>query len=440
MADDELTETDRRALDAWTPLGPPPGFAERVLAARERPAPRRRWPLVAGALACAAAAAVLFVVTRPASRAASGSLEATERTTAELGDRAVAVAEPTAALTWKIDDDGAAAIEQRTGDVFYRVDRGGPFVVHTPAGDVRVTGTCFRIEVQPMNKSKQLILSGTVGAALATAVVITVYEGHVIAETQTARTELAAGTRATVGADGRTATATTTPMADLIARLPVDDARVTREELLARATAQRAELEKLRVRLAELEQQGGHDAAEEAGRPWYDPSDERLKLWVAECHVRSDEPGFDRFSPLTSANTRGLEPGELAGYNAAMAEVHQPYKLLVRSLYIEATGDTAGADTLSIEAMRGEIQEKSVPGEHNLILQKIARERAGLQPPPADLSRTSPLERLFRAYIELGNQAEAALAKRLGPERAKELRGEGWGSRSNWSGCPDPGR
>ena len=74
--------------------------------------------------------------------------------------------------------------------------------------------------------------------------------------------------------------------------------------------------------------------------------------------------------------------------------------------------------------MRGEIEEKSPPGEHNAILQRLAQERAGLIAPPADLSKTSPLERLMRAYVQLGTRAEAALAKRLGPERAKAIRGD----------------
>ncbi len=74
------------------------------------------------------------------------------------------------------------------------------------------------------------------------------------------------------------------------------------------------------------------------------------------------------------------------------------------------------------------------------MLQRLANERAGLAPPPAELSKTSPAERLMRAYVQLGDQTEAALAKRLGPERAAAIRGDGWGSRSDWSGCPDASR
>lgn len=444
--DDELNESERHALEAWTALPPPVGFADRVLAAREVAAPvvgRRRWPLVAAGLAVCAAAAVAFVVTRPASRAASGELVASARTTRSLGDRAVAVAEPSAALSWQIDDDGDAVIEQRAGDVFYRVDRGRSFVVHTPAGDVHVTGTCFRIEVEPMNTSKQLVLTGVVGAAVAAGIVVTVYEGHVLADAHGTRTEISAGHRAEIGTDGRTLVAATDDdRPGISARATLDEKTATREELLARAITQRNELARLRTRVAELEQaSGGPDAqsSAEPGRPWHDPSPERLSHWAAECHVRADDPGLDGWQPAKSLgkNPRGLEPDELPGYNAALAEVQQQWRQLVRALYLEATNDLAGAENLSIDAMRGEILQKSAPGEHPRVMQKISAERAGLAQPPVDLSKTSPYERLVRAHIELGDQTEAAIAKQLGPERAAAIRGDAWDSRNDWSGCPD---
>lgn len=58
--------------------------------------------------------------------------------------------------------------------------------------------------------------------------------------------------------------------------------------------------------------------------------------------------------------------------------------------------------------------------------------------PPADPSKTSPLERLTRAWTQLGDQSEAALARRPGAERAHAVRAEGWGSRFEHSGCPAP--
>lgn len=442
--DDQLTDSERAALDAWPALSPPADFTDRVMAARETPAKpsrRARWPLVAAcAAALAAAAAITVIVTRDPSHVAHGELvAATTRTTKLLGNRAVAVAEPSATLAWRIDDDGNAVIEQRAGDVFYRVDRGGSFVVHTPAGDIEVAGTCFRIEVPPMNSTKKLVLSGTLGAAIAAGVVVTVYEGHVIADSrQGNRTQVAAGHRATLGPDGHTVVAaSSTPTLPEPAALDAQTA--TREQLLARTQSQQQELTKLRARVAELEGIADRvgDAAE-PGRTWYDPSPERLEEWAAECHIRNDEPGIERWHPQTTLgnNERGIEPSELPELNAVMAELQSEWKQLVRALYIEATGDVQGAETLSTEAMRREIEEKGAAGDDDALRQRIAMERAGLAQPPADLSKATPFERLFRAYLELGDKAEQAIAKRLGAERAKAIRGDGWSSRSDWSGCP----
>jgi len=447
MQDDHTPPPDAavsRALDAWAPLAPPADFVDRVLDARAPAAPparstrRRVW--LGGIAAGGAVAAVLALAVASPHRAAGGTLVAAQRTTALLGTRGTVVAEPASELIWRVADDGAADITQRTGNVFYRVERGGPFIVHTPAGDVRVTGTCFRIEVEPMTPSTKLVLAGLAGAAVASTVLLTVYEGHVIAETRSARTELAAGSQATLtGPDGATVVAGTLATS-------TDDSRATREQLLVRTRAQQAQLNQLRARVALLEQTARDAAASgapaagdipEPGRPWHDPSPEKLAAWVADCHVRSDAPDLDRFSPLTEpSKTLGIAAGELTDYNAAMTEMNKQWKDVVRGLYLEATGDTAAADTLSIAAMRREIEDKNPPGEHNLILQRVAQERAGLAPPPADLSKTSTLERLMRASFQLGDQTEAALAKRLGADRAQAIRGDGWGSRSELSGCP----
>ena len=155
MANDEddklLTEREREAFAADEP---PAGFAERVAGAwqKERAArpPRRRGLSIAiGAATLAAAAAMLLWLRLPPVPAARGDREVAERSTLELGRRAIAVAESGAALSWSIASDGAAHVDQRAGDVFYRVEKGGPFVVSTTAGDVTVLGTCFRVEVRP---------------------------------------------------------------------------------------------------------------------------------------------------------------------------------------------------------------------------------------------------------------------------------------------------
>jgi hypothetical protein len=284
--------------------------------------------------------------------------------------------------------------------------------------------------VRSTNTNHKLVLSGLAGAAVASTVLLTVYEGHVIAETRSAKTELAAGTRATLRGDS-----TTVASAKLNAAA---DDTAAREELLAHNREQQAQLIELRTRLARLEHTTPPptDDAEDPNRPWYDPSPQQLAAWVASCRVRADAPDLDHGTPTAGS---GIAADEVDGFNAAMAETARGWHDLVRSLYVETTGDAAGADTLSIDAMRRDTEEKSPPGEHNTLLQRLSRERAGLDHPPADVSKASPLERLMRAYLALGAQTEAALARRLGHSRARELRGDGWGSRTELSGCPSAG-
>jgi hypothetical protein len=434
-----------QALDAWSALVPPADFADRVLAARAPVAPTRspRTRRLAGIATLGVAAAAALVALWPTSRAASGVLSASQRTTERLGDRGLAVAEPASELTWQIDAGGAADIVQRAGNVFYRVERGGAFVVHTPAGDVRVTGTCFRIEVDTMNTNQKLVIAGLAGAALATTVLVTVYEGRVTTETASARTELAAGTRATLRPDGTTVVADTGAGAVASAAGQIDDARATREQLLERTRQQEAQLAQLRARLAQATSANASaepGSVSEPGRAWYDPSPEKLAAWAAECRIRADEPSLEDFEPIGEGDTRrDLEPGERDGYNAALTEMATQWKDLVRALYVETTGDTTDAEMLSIGAMRREIEDKSPPDERARVLQRIARERAGLAAPPTDLARTTTIERLVRAHTQLGDQSEAALARRIGAARAHVIRGEGWSSRSESAGCPGPG-
>src|SRR5262249_13838709 len=168
----------------------PAGFADRVLAARRAPAPRRpRWVL---ATLAAGLAAALVAALWHRGGIEKGTVAVLERTEIPLGRGAVAGAEPGAALAWGVDD-GAARIEQTRGDVFYRVERGGPFVVATPAGTVTVKGTCFRVEVTEM---KQAVIGAAVGAAAMAAVLVTVYEGRVLLANEHGATEVRAGEKA----------------------------------------------------------------------------------------------------------------------------------------------------------------------------------------------------------------------------------------------------
>jgi len=449
------------ALRRWQPPGPPDGFADRVIAAQsEAPAPARTrprpgWPTwtVAGVAVGVVAALLLWPASAPppitvAARTITG------RETIVLGGRGVAVAEPGAILGWR-RAGAAALVHQDAGDVFYRVDPGGPFTVTTPAGEVRVTGTCFRVEVLPMKPSKQALIGAAAGAAIATLAVVTVYEGKVLVASPAGKTEVVAGERATL-TPGTTPTveAATPVVAAAAIEVPAEpSSTATREELLVRDKAQREQIAALSARLKQLEAAGGPAAGGKrgpGGRPgddssWVDPSKEELLAWAKDCRVQIDLPPVMRGQPLQispdMAKSAGLTDAEVAVANQVFVDLTADWRRRVRGWYLEGTGDTQGADQLSAYAMGQELQDKAADGEPEGLQRRLSQERAGLVAPPADPARLSPYERYFRALADLGNEAERQLAAKLGDEKAHGLRrfGGGWPMRMSMEGCPPEG-
>jgi hypothetical protein len=160
--------------ELWPVPEPPPDLAARVVArmnpgargavpqviARDVPAPlprRRLLPLALAGVAAAAALALWLGRSAP-DRVARDSLdeEANEEPNIEgqvlahasetvaIGARAAAAVEPGTELAWSVRQR-QARVDQKRGSVLYRVRKGGPFRVITPAGDVEVTGTSFRV-------------------------------------------------------------------------------------------------------------------------------------------------------------------------------------------------------------------------------------------------------------------------------------------------------
>jgi len=477
MSDEKGTNDDlldRGDLDAWDVDEPPDGFADRVLEARregvasEPEVPRRsrgrrssppiKWAAVVVVAACAAV--LLFALRRgPSVPAASGQVTAEQRTEVRLGGRGVAVAEAGAVLSWQVDKSGAARLVQSAGDVFYRVDPGGAFVVATPEGHVRVTGTCFRVEV-PSMKAKDALLGAAIGAAL----VVTVYEGKVLfADKNGASSEARAGQKLVIGegdgerslavvraGGGQASDSASSSGDEPWAKAPSSDA--TRDELLARDQAQRAEIAGMQARVGTLQRdlaaarKGSRDgpaADEDDGRPWFDPSPAMLEEFAKRCQVRFDVPpvmGPEPFSlPANVAGKYGLSEEERTALNQVMGDLYGRWLADVRKLYIEATGDTQGVESLSVRAMAEEIENKSIPGEATRIRIRIANERAGLVEPPANLAALSPLDRYYRAMGALGDEAERLLADQIGAKRSRDLREvkDGWGTRWSMRGCGD---
>ena len=455
--DDPHDDAVHEALERWQPPGPPAGFADRVdvatLGAGRSDRRRSRWPLVVVAVAAVAAAAAVVVVAWPSAPPASivvARRAYAARETVALGGRGVAVAEPGAAFGWR-QDGAALSVRQESGDVFYRVDRASParFTVTTPAGEIHVTGTCFRVEVIPM-PTKASLIGAAAGAVSATAAVVTVYEGKVLVASPSGQAEVKAGEKVTLdGAPPRPAAVAGPTVAIAVPSEP--SATITREELLVRDQAQREQIAALSGRLAQLEgaiAAGGGKVRKHPGGPdgdgdWLNPTKEELLALAQECGVKIDLPPVMRGELMTidpgTAESVGLTAEEVTQANQAFAELASSWKSRVRGWYVEATGDHQGADQLSPHSMGEELQDKALPGEQAALQKRISHERAGLLPAPADLGRASPYERYFRALADLGNEAERVIGAKIGAEKAHKIRAEngGWGMRMSIAGCED---
>ncbi|MBS1118756.1 MAG: FecR protein [Deltaproteobacteria bacterium] len=416
----------------------PDGFAARVMAAvatdeRTQPVVPLRGPAgwrryaIATIAAAAVVIAVAWAVGGERARGGSGAREATTRETIALATRGVAVAEPGTELRWTVASSGDTVIDQASGSAFYRVERGGPFEVRTPLGVVSVTGTCFSVEVIKMTNKQDLLRGAAVGAALAIAVVVTVYEGRVTFANPHGELRLVEGDAA-------------------IARAGA--APETRGPITAAADPQARALADARARIATLEQElrsargaEGASAASSATRGdpgrYFAPAPETLLEMANTCRIAYDLPGLDTESRPELVDDElstgvGVARSERDAVNQAYLKVHDRAVDALRRLYMELTGNDAdAAAALAIGSLGKEILAKSGPAEELAARRQIARERAGLEPSvaPGELAHRPIVERYLRIMMGLGNEAEAAAAGVVGAKRARELRahgGVGW--------------
>jgi hypothetical protein len=167
-----------------------------------------------------------------------------------------------------------------------------------------------------------------------------------------------------------------------------------------------------------------------------DPSQLELDH-MADCGiVRINIPHF--LSDRSAEPTFGADWADAVGLSldeeAVMAEVAEQYR---EDLYREltelllATGKSQQwADQTSFLGMMAALHEASPMSddEEEAMLRRLAAEKAGRVEPPTDLSSLSPAERITRINVGFGDALEQALAARLGPERASELRQafDGW--------------
>ncbi len=138
------------------------------------------------------------------------------------------------------------------------------------------------------------------------------------------------------------------------------------------------------------------------------------------------------------AKAMGFTADQQHALDAVLATYNQQLVSQIRALYTEMTHDPS-AGSMGAQSMVEEANDKTTPHDRQLAFQNLARERAGLQPPPADLGQTPAFERLYRMFQGSGDSLEQQMAKVVGPEQAHAYRDAhgGFGSKHRSShGCP----
>lgn len=296
--------------------------------------------------------------------------------------------------------------------------------------------------------------AATVGAALAAAITVTVYEGSTVLANDAGQVALGPGER------GRAALGEApqheSPPGD--AAGPVAPVSADRDEAVAlreQSRRQAREIEGLRQELSALRGDEGPDDDAPApkrfgyngppmpeGFDYYQPTQEAL-LEMAECGVVA----WDQ--PPVWADDQQLDPGYLAALKlsadeeVALQETFEAFRgdtvAKARAFWVQMGGDPAAAESIDASELLGLVYGRTDLEVRERTREQMAMERAGLAElaPPGG----SVTEELVRWDAELGNAFEAAVAERLGAERAQELREArgGWsGKRSTWADlCAD---
>jgi hypothetical protein len=413
--------------DLWPVLEPPADFGERVLAAfdagaasqpavqlsgesaaalQPQPAPSGRlrprrglWMLAGSCAGALAAAAVLLAVRAPdqphsGEGAVSGHLILDIRQTLPIGDRALAVAERGAELAWFVTA-GNPRVEQPRGSVFYRVDRGGPFTVSTPVGDVRVTGTCFRVAVGPAGDS------GVVVAA------VEVLEGSVLLVNARGQLPLSAGERADMSRE----------------RAP---SRLEVVAPAAAAAATRGPDPHARVRQLErelAEARRSRQPASSISDKYFDLSPDELRALARRCELRYALPRhLTALDAPSVSDSVPLDSEQRAAVLRLMEDQRGQYLAALQELYVEVTGEREIARRLSAKSLQEDLYAK-LPSEDL----REARERLlddfakGSSDHHARPGRT-PAERFMRLLASATELFYRKLVDVAGVDTARQIR------------------
>jgi ferric-dicitrate binding protein FerR (iron transport regulator) len=431
---------DRRELEnLWPADEPPRDFAERVVDRALGERRGRRRPRVAALSVALVAAAALVVFWLQRAPDSTGDVSAKQRTELAIaGGRALAVLEPGAHVAWKGED-----VTQESGDVFYRVEPGGRFVVKTPAGDVAVLGTCFRVRVgaekggTAVKKRNVALAAGA--ATLSVLAIVTVYEGKVQISKANEKLPLAAGESGSLGKGG----AKRLDPAELD-RTEQALAEAQRKPTLERANdALASDISNLDRKLHGLEKEKSklqkelEDARTELARRTdaaaprdrndfdLDQSDwqELAKDGTIKYRVPCLRPGGWKPAP-ESLDELGLSPDDAATIQTAYQHAYDRVWKTIRPLCAKAIGNADVVDTLGPDTCTHVVVDAAGKQDRDAVreaMREVAESRAGLLAQPTAGSAEHPVFQLFWALTGEMPEFEAELAQSFGPEEAKRL-------------------
>jgi hypothetical protein len=365
---------------------------------------------------------------------AHGSVTADTRQEVRVGTRALAVLEKGAHVKWDGD-----VIEQDEGDVFWRVEPGARFVVHTPAADVAVKGTCFRVQVEDgegeMNRKS--VMSGAVGAVIAATAIVGVYEGKVAVSHAGQSVDLVAGQSAQAGpggvhrvgggpADEVTPEPAAASGTDGERELTAANANLadTVREYRRKLEAIEAQKKKLEKELAEAQLKltdGGPMKSEYelTKQDWKDLAKEgELRMRVPCSGPRND---FS-YTP-ENLNKLGLAPQDAPIVQQAFQKSNARTWGTVQPLCSQALN---GADVSKIGlqacmSVLGEMTRQQSNATYNEDVREVTEIMAGMRPAPAPGSGADPLLQAYLAMASETQNIESDLSASLGPDDARRV-------------------
>ncbi len=448
---------DDRELEAWGAEEPSKGFADRVVAAATREETARSKPraarVFAGLLLAAGVAAVVGFGVHKGRVDAHGSVTADERQEVRVGTRALAVLEKGAHVKWNGD-----VIEQDEGDVFWRVEPGARFVVHTPAADVTVKGTCFRVNIlgEPASRlsgpgsrreaganvrdgedemDRKSVVSGAVGAVIAATAMVGVYEGKVAVSHAGQSVDLTAGQTAEAGPGGVKRVGGGAP--DEVSPDPAAAQGSEGERALTVANANladnvreyRRKLEAIEAQKKKLEKDLAEAQAKLADggvpRSEYDLSPQELKDLAKQgevrVHVPCAGPKNDYSYSAEGLDKLGLAPQDGPIVQQAFQQANAHTWRIIQPLCSQALvgADVSRLGPLACVSILEELGNKENSAAYDEDMREVAEIMAGTRAAPAPGAAVDPV---LAAYLALASESQSIqndLSKSLGPEAAR---------------------